>query len=63
MMEHNFAYLSSYTMPAGSNADRIAKSLLENVNTLEEDGYNVCGLLRHQFGGERSFMTYCFLVV
>ena len=60
MMEHNFAYLSSYTMPAGSNADRIAKSLLENVNTLEEDGYNVCGLLRHQFGGDRAFYSYCY---
>ena len=60
MMEHNFAYLSSYTMPAGSNADRIAKSLLENVNTLEEDGYNVCVLLRHQFGGDRAFYSYCY---
>jgi hypothetical protein len=59
-MEHNLAYLSSYTMPAGSNADKIAKSLLENVKSLEEDGYNVCGLLRHQFGGDRAFYTYCY---
>ena len=27
VQENNFAYLSSYTMPAGSNADRMADSL------------------------------------
>ncbi|MDC3359552.1 hypothetical protein OAX97_00490 [Gammaproteobacteria bacterium] len=58
--ENNFAYMSTYTMPAGSYADRIAKSLLENVKSLEEDGYNVCGLLRHQFGSDRAFYSYCY---
>lgn len=58
--ENNFAYMSSYTMPAGSNAGSIAESLLENVNSLEESGYNSCGLLRHQFGGDRAFYSYCF---
>ncbi len=58
--ENNFVYMSSYTMPAGSNPDTIAQGLLENAKSLEEDGYNNCGLLRHQFGGDRAFYSYCF---
>jgi len=57
---NNFAYLSSYTMPAGSNADRMAASLKKNVDLMEQEGYNACGLLRHQFGGDRAFYSYCF---
>ena len=50
VQENNFAYLSSYTMPAGSNADRMADSLKKDDDSLEKGGYNTCGLLRHQFG-------------
>ena len=60
VQENNFAYLSSYTMPAGSNADRMADSLKKDVDSLEKGGYNTCGLLRHQFGGDRAFYSYCF---
>ena len=60
VQENNFAYLSSYTMPAGSNADRMADSLKKDVDSLEKGGYNACGLLRHQFGGDRAFYSYCF---
>ncbi|MDB4043788.1 hypothetical protein OAN54_02010 [Gammaproteobacteria bacterium] len=60
MHENNFVYISTYTQPAGGNPERLKKSLLENIATLEENGYNSCGMLRHQFGGGRSFMTYCY---
>jgi len=56
----NFAYISTYTMAEGSNPARLQKSLLANIKTLEEDGYNRCGMLRHQFGGNREFLTYCY---
>ena len=58
--ENNFVYISTYTQPAGGNPERLKKSLLSNLDTLEENGYNSCGMLRHQFGGGRSFLTYCY---
>ena len=58
--ENNFAYLSTYTMPAGSNPATLAKSLLKNVEDLKKEGYNNCGLLRHAFGGDRAFYSYCY---
>ena len=33
--ENNFAYLSTYTMPAGSNPATLEKSLLRNVQDLK----------------------------
>ena len=60
MFENNFAYLSTYTIPAGSNPSVLEKSLLKNVKELEEDGYNVCGLYRHSFGGDRAFYSFCY---
>ena len=51
----NFAYTSSYTIPAGSQPQRIERLVLDNLATLEENGYYNCGLLRHQFGGERAY--------
>jgi len=60
MHENNFVYISTYTQPAGGNPERLKKSLLSNLDTLEENGYNTCGMLRHQFGGGRSFLTYCY---
>ena len=60
MHENNFVYISTYTQPAGGNPERLKKSLLGNLDTLEENGYNTCGMLRHQFGGGRSFLTYCY---
>ena len=58
--ENNFAYLSTYTIPAGSNPATLAKSLLKNVEDLKKEGYNNCGLLRHAFGGDRAFYSYCY---
>ncbi len=58
--ENNFVYISTYIQPAGGNPERLKKSLLKNIEALEENGYNSCGMLRHQFGGGRSFMTYCY---
>ena len=58
--ENNFAYLSTYTIPAGSNPATLSKSLLKNVEDLKKDGYNNCGLLRHAFGGDRAFYSYCY---
>jgi len=60
MHENNFVYISTYTQPAGGNPERLKKSLLKNLDTLEANGYNTCGMLRHQFGGGRSFLTYCY---
>ena len=34
--ENNFAYLSTYTMPAGSNPATLEKSLLRNVQDLKD---------------------------
>ena len=42
------------------NIDALKKSLLGSISTLEKNGYNSCGMLRHQFGGDRSFLTYCY---
>jgi len=56
----NFAYTSSYTIPAGSQPQRIERSILENLATLEQNGYYNCGLLRHQFGAERAYYSYCY---
>ena len=58
--KNNFAYLSTYVIPDNTNPKKLEKSLLGNVETLEANGYNVCGLLRHQFGAERGFYTYCY---
>ncbi|NCX10634.1 MAG: hypothetical protein EBX21_03480 [Proteobacteria bacterium] len=58
--ENNFAYLSTYTIPAGSNPATLEKSLLRNVQDLKDEGYNNCGLLRHAFGGDRAFYSYCY---
>ena len=58
--ENNFAYLSTYTMPAGSNPATLAKSLLKNVEDLKKEGYNNCGLRRHAFGRDRAFYRYCY---
>ena len=58
--EYNFAYNSTYTIPAGSQPQRVERSILENLATLEENGYYNCGLLRHQFGGERAYYSYCY---
>jgi hypothetical protein len=60
MHENNFVYISTYTQPAGGNPERLKKSLLANLDALEKNGYNSCGILRHQFGGGRSFLTYCY---
>ena len=60
MHENNFVYISTYTQPAGGNPETLKRSLQKNIATLEKNGYNSCGMLRHQFGGERSFMTYCY---
>ena len=60
MHENNFAYLSTYTMPAGSNPAMLEKNLLRNVEDLKKEGYNNCGLLRHAFGGDRAFYSYCY---
>ena len=35
--ENNFAYLSTYTMPAGSNPATLAKSLMKNVEDLKKE--------------------------
>ena len=58
--QYNFAYNSTYTIPAGSQPQRIERSILENLSTLEENGYYNRGLLRHQFGGERAYYSYCY---
>ena len=58
--KNNFAYLSTYVIPDNTNPKKLEKSLLGNVETLEANGYNLCGLLRHQFGAERGFYTYCY---
>ena len=47
-------------MPAGGKIATLKKSLQTNIATLEKDGYNACGMLQHQFGGDRAFMTYCY---
>ena len=60
MPENNFVYISTYTMPAGGKVETLKKSLQTNIATLEKDGYNACGMLQHQFGGDRAFMTYCY---
>ena len=60
MHENNFVYISTYTQPAGGNPERLKKFLLKNLDNLEANGYNRCGMLRHQFGGDRSFLTYCY---
>ena len=60
MHENNFVYISTYTQPAGGNPETLKKSLLGSISTLEKNGYNSCGMLRHQFGGDRSFLTYCY---
>lgn len=57
---NNFVYMSTYTQPAGGNPEILKKSLLKNIDDLEKNGYNRCGMLRHQFGGDRSFLTYCY---
>lgn len=58
--ESNFAVLSSYTIAAGTNPSKLEKELLEYIDNEEARGFNACGLLRHQFGGDRAFYTYCF---
>ena len=60
MHSNSFVYISTYVQAAGNNPEVLKKDLLKNIKTLEENGYNSCGMLRHQFGGERSFMTYCY---
>jgi hypothetical protein len=60
MHENNFVYISTYTQPAGGNPETLKRSLQKNIATLEKNGYNSCGMLRHQFGGDRSFLTYCY---
>ena len=57
---YSFAYNSTYTIPAGSQPQRIERLVLDNLATLEENGYYNCGLLRHQFGGERAYYSYCY---
>ena len=42
MHENNFVYFSTYTQPAGGNPERLKKSLLKNLDTLEANGYNAC---------------------
>ena len=36
MHENNFVYISTYTQPAGGNPERLKKSLLKNLDTLEQ---------------------------
>ena len=60
MHENNFVYISTYTQPAGGNPERLKKFLLKNLDTLEANGYNRCGMLRHKNGGYRSFLTYFY---
>jgi hypothetical protein len=60
MHSNSFVYISTYVQTVGKNPEVLKKDLLKNISTLEENGYNACGMLRHQFGGERSFMTYCY---
>ncbi|MEK9650447.1 MAG: hypothetical protein VW146_05815 [Gammaproteobacteria bacterium] len=55
----NFAVLSSYTIAAGTNPEKLQKELLAYIAEEEARGFNACGLLRHQFGGDRAFYTYC----
>lgn len=59
MKESNFAVLSSYTIAAGTKPSKLEKELLEYITDEEARGFNECGLLRHQFGGDRAFYTYC----
>ena len=57
---YSFAYTSTYTIPAGSQPQRIERSVLDNLATLEQNGYYNCGLLRHQYGAERAYYSYCY---
>ena len=57
---YGFAYNSTYTIPAGSQPQRVERLVLDNLAALEENGYYNCGLLRHQFGGERAYYSYCY---
>ena len=43
--KNNFAYLSTYVIPDNTNPKKLEKSLLGNVETLEANGYNLCGCL------------------
>ena len=58
--QFNFVYTSDYTIPAGGLAKNVEKIALQNLATLEENGYYNCGLLRHQFGGDRAYYSYCY---
>ena len=58
--QFNFVYTADYTIPAGGLAKNVEKIALQNLATLEENGYYNCGLLRHQFGGDRAYYSYCY---
>lgn len=60
MRDSNFAVLSSYTIAAGTKPSKLEKELLEYISGEEERGFNNCGLLRHQFGSDRAFYSYCY---
>jgi len=57
---YGFVYTSDYTIPSGEFAQNVEQSILDNLEILEGNGYYNCGLLRHQFGGERGYYSYCY---
>lgn len=57
---YGYVYTSDYTIPANGSASRIERTVLDNLENLEANGYYNCGLLRHEFGSKRAYYSYCY---
>ena len=56
----NYVLMSTYEIAHGQNPADLEKELVELQKQQEADGFNNCGLYRHQYGGKRAFYGYCF---
>ena len=56
----NYVLMSTYEIAAGQNPADLEKELIALQTQQEADGFNNCGLYRHQYGGMRAFYGYCF---
>ena len=58
--ENNYVILSTFGMAQGENPEVLEKELITMQKQREADGFNNCGLYRHQLVGPRLFYGYCF---
>ena len=57
---NNYMLLSAYEVGQGQSMLELQKEAISIAERRESDGFNNCGVYRHQFAGSRLVYVYCY---